>query len=146
MSLDVSSALVSNAAALCARIIGVKDKGDLGVYYYIDDGCYGSLSNYSRHPIPLRQSNKSSSHYDATHSNGSERVGQTSAERSGEQLATVFGETCDGLDKICSNVHLPLLSRDDWLVFTDLGFCNEGTGFNGFSPPDVACCVIGGQA
>ena len=50
----------------------------------------------------------------------------------------------DGLDKVCSRVALPRLSRDDWLVFTDLGFCNEGTCFNGFSPPDIACCVLGG--
>ncbi|MGK3737729.1 MAG: hypothetical protein ACI90V_004576 [Bacillariaceae sp.] len=50
----------------------------------------------------------------------------------------------DGLDKVCSNITLPRLSRDDWLVFPDLGFCNEGTHFNGFSPPDIACCILGG--
>lgn len=50
----------------------------------------------------------------------------------------------DGLDKVCSDIVLPKLSRDDWLVFVDLGFCNVGTCFNGFAPPDIACCALGG--
>jgi hypothetical protein len=147
VSLDVSSTLVSNAAALCARIIGVKDKGALGTHYYIDDGCYGSLSNYSKHPVPLRQQGHFPSEVESVTAiilgEDGEQQTTTSVQATNKNLATVFGETCDGLDKICSNIHLPPLSRDDWLVFTDLGFCNEGTGFNGFSPPDVACCVLG---
>lgn len=46
-------------------------------------------------------------------------------------------------DKVCSDVTLPLLSRDDWLVFTDLSPNLTGTCFNGFSAPDVAYCVLG---
>ena len=59
--------------------------------------------------------------------------------------ATVWVPTCDGLDKVCDDIVLPaVLSRDDWLVFPDLGFVHVGTSFNGFAPPDIACCILGG--
>ena len=64
--------------------------------------------------------------------------------------STVWGPTCDGLDKVCESVLLPDdLSARDWLVFSNLG-CGGfggglglGTAFNGFDPPDVAYCVLG---
>ncbi|KAL3914708.1 MAG: hypothetical protein SGILL_005991 [Bacillariaceae sp.] len=143
VSLDVSHIFVSNAAALCARIIGVKhdsgvsrsktdgddddenydnDENSRRVHYYIDDGKYGSLNFLDlKSPIPLQQ--KAGTQEQCT--------------------ATIWGPTCDGLDKVCSDVTLPLLSRDDWLVFTDLSPNLTGTCFNGFSAPDVAYCVLG---
>jgi len=65
--------------------------------------------------------------------------------------STVWGPTCDGLDKVCDKVMLPtdLKANRDWLVFSNLG-CGGfggglglGTAFNGFDPPDVAYCVLG---
>lgn len=72
ITIDVSRLLMANAAALCTRIIGVKnnesnletnggahDKVQNGQnaaiqqHLYIDDGCYGSLSNYPNEGIPL---------------------------------------------------------------------------------------------
>ena len=76
ITIDVSRLLMANAAALCARIIGVKnnynklksneDASSIGKtddtnrnqnaiqqHLYIDDGCYGSLSNYPNEGIPL---------------------------------------------------------------------------------------------
>ena len=64
---------------------------------------------------------------------------------------TVWGPTCDGLDKVCNNIKLPedLQANRDWLVFSNLG-CGGfggglglGTAFNGFDPPDVSYCVLG---
>ena len=64
---------------------------------------------------------------------------------------TVWGPTCDGLDKVCESVYLPkdLEANRDWLVFSNLG-CGGfggglglGTAFNGFDPPDVEYCVLG---
>jgi diaminopimelate decarboxylase len=204
ITIDVSRLLVAHSAALCARIIGVKQNDASRIHYYIDDGCYGSLSNYSNKGIPLPLKSKKAL--------GSSNI---SIEKDQQGiLATVWGPTCkllcccstysthdlyvsygcvglaifilmlllfagDGLDKVsglhrssphsketvsvsrlllflpffllypwynkvCSDIVLPRLHRDDWLVFTDLGFCHEGTCFNGFSPPDIACCVIGG--
>jgi len=66
-------------------------------------------------------------------------------------LATVWGPTCDGLDKVSESVLLPkdLQANRDWLVFSQLG-CGGfggglglGTAFNGFDPPDVVYCVLG---
>uniref|UniRef100_A0A7S4EPZ3 Uncharacterized protein n=1 Tax=Pseudo-nitzschia australis TaxID=44445 RepID=A0A7S4EPZ3_9STRA len=71
ITIDVSRLLMANAAALCARIIGVKNNDDpkkdyarggmdvnrdenvIRQHLYIDDGCYGSLSNYPNEGIPL---------------------------------------------------------------------------------------------
>lgn len=64
--------------------------------------------------------------------------------------ATVWGPTCDGLDKVCKSVQLPgdLEANQDWLVFPHLG-CGGfgggfglGTAFNGIDPPDTAYCVL----
>ena len=66
-------------------------------------------------------------------------------------MSTVWGPTCDGLDKVCDHVLLPsdLQANRDWLVFSNLG-CGGfggglglGTAFNGFDPPDVSYCVLG---
>lgn len=159
ITIDASRVLMANAAALCTRIIGVKknesntkngatnsvddepEKNEtttIQQHLYIDDGCYGSLSNYPNEGIPLPlKSQRLMKSLSATSKELVER------EQKALVNTTVWGPTCDGLDKVCSNVTLPRLCRDDWLVFADLGFCNEGTCFNGFSPPDIACCVLG---
>jgi hypothetical protein len=135
VTLDVSHLLLANAGALCTRIIGVKQTEAGKIHYYIDDGCYGSLSNYNSQdavqPFPLKKDK--------------EDAADESSEPEEQLLATVWGPTCDGLDKVCGDILLPRLSRDDWLVFGDLGFCHVGTNFNGFEPPDIAYCVLGGH-
>ena len=59
--------------------------------------------------------------------------------------STVWGPTCDGLDRVCRDIALPELHRDDWLLFPIQCSNGEGlgTGFNGFCPPDTAYCVLG---
>jgi hypothetical protein len=128
-TLDVSHLLVANAGATCARIIGVKQNEAEKIHYYIDDGCYGSLSDHSKNSIPLPLKSKAT-------------TPSLEYDESEELTATVWGPTCDGLDKVCVG-KLPRLSRDDWLVFKNTGFCNVGTTFNGFAPPDVVYCVLG---
>jgi ornithine decarboxylase len=138
ITLDVSYLLVANAGALCTRIIGVKQNESDSMHYYIDDGCYGSLYNSTgeaRIPLPLR-----------TRGDEYNKDKDIMDESSSCQLmkATVWGPTCDGLDKVCQDIELPIMARDDWLVFPNLGFCNVGTAFNGLPPPDTAYCVLGG--
>lgn len=78
ITIDASRVLMANAAALCTRIIGVKknesntkngatdsvddtiqteqkknESTTIQQHLYIDDGCYGSLSNYPNEGIPL---------------------------------------------------------------------------------------------
>lgn len=137
--IDVSRVLMANAAALCTRIIGVKNNDEHNQHIYIDDGFYGSLSDYPSEGTPLPLKGRS---LDKSESVTSKHLLEN--EQKDLVNTTVWGPTCDGLDKVCSNITLPRLSRDDWLVFLDLGFCNEGTHFNGFSPPDIACCILGG--
>ena len=111
------------------------------MHYYIDDGCYGSLYNAAEHnaisnPLPL------------LYSKDENATSTTTATSDEEQLltSTVWGPTCDGLDRVCRDIPLPKLHRDQWLVFPNLG-CRIGEGlgtaFNGFAPPDTAYCVLG---
>jgi len=149
---DVSQQLVAHAGALCARIIGVR-RGEDTTQYYIDDGCYGSLcstlvscqsdsggSAMSNGflPVPLYGDG-------STHKKMMETVKVKAVQ------ATVWGPTCDGLDRVCESVTLPndLETNRDWLIFPHLG-CGGfggglglGTAFNGFDPPDTAYCVLG---
>jgi Pyridoxal-dependent decarboxylase, C-terminal sheet domain len=158
ITVDVSHALVSPAGALCTRIIGVKEEkmksptndtigkdteedgksnGNIRMHYYIDDGCYGSLYNAAEHnaisnPLPLGVDHDPTSDGDGGNST--------------THTSTVWGPTCDGLDRVCRDIPLPKLHRDQWLVFPNLG-CRIGEGlgtaFNGFAPPDTAYCVLG---
>ncbi|KAL3938874.1 MAG: hypothetical protein SGBAC_006297 [Bacillariaceae sp.] len=129
-TLDISHILVKDAGAICARIIGVKQNLANKVHYYIDDGCYGSLSNHSKNTVPIPLKAKPDDEDALLNS-------------SHDVEATVWGPTCDGIDKVCVG-KLPKLCRDDWLVFGNTGFCDVGTTFNGFGPPDVVYCALGG--
>lgn len=123
VTIDATQWLRPPTVALCTRIIGVKEGGDR-MHYYIDDGCYGSLSKDLPAPEPLFASK--------------DRQGSSDD----VSLATIWGPTCDGLDKVAEKVRLPKLERDDWLVFAQTAG-GHGTQFNGFEPPDVAYCALG---
>lgn len=92
------------------------------VMYYINDGVYGSFGNLlydHAHvtPIPLKP----------VHS-GSKLI-----------LSSIWGPTCDGLDRVCEGVLLPRLTVGDWIVFEDMGaYTLVSAGpFNGFPVPCV---------
>ena len=136
--------------------------GTINVQYYIDDGCYGSLYQYG-------DSSSSSSAQDGDEEHGSSSTPEVAGQRQPQRLtimplmthrnrrqsqqeqsqqlvkATIWGPTCDGLDKVCQDIeYLPLLERDDWLVFpTSTTRYHVGTSFNGFAPPDMVYCVLG---
>jgi len=176
---DISTHLVARAGALCTRVIGVKSKDsmptektgrgkDVAIHYFIDDGCYGSLTSScsQKHiPVPLYGNTvlpKSKAHLSLNNSrlkpssslpavSSSLASSSDGKDTSGHVLSTVWGPTCDGLDKVCELVLLPknLEANKDWLVFSNLG-CGGfggglglGTAFNGFDPPDVSYCVLG---
>lgn len=128
VSVECSFPLIASAGALCTRIIGVRAQANESKQQlYIDDGCYGSLyqTKGELKPIPL--------------GNYKDPSGELSS-----YTSTVWGPTCDGLDRVCRDISLPKLERDDWLVFPNLGCPGAlGTAFNGFEPPDTAYCVLG---
>jgi len=139
ISVDATSLLVAPTGALCTRIIGVREseteQGAIRRHYYIDDGCYGSLYQGGKDggfcPLPLLLSSRSND------------TDTTAKEEEEVFLSTVWGPTCDGLDRVCSGIPLPMLERDDWLVFPNLRSTGGlNTAFNGFEPPDTAYCVL----
>lgn len=163
---DISDHLVARSGALCCRIIGAKeakrkepsdDEQTKGIeqHYYIDDGCYGSLGS--------AQCSSGTVSCESSHTDLVDQLkhvpvplygvgGFANMENASNLVkCTVWGPTCDGLDKVCECAILPndLAANRDWLVFQNLG-CGGfggglglGTAFNGFDPPDVAYCVLG---
>jgi len=51
---------------------------------------------------------------------------------------SVWGPTCDGLDKVTDSVMLPELNVGDWVYFTNCGAYTfaAASSFNGISPPE----------
>jgi ornithine decarboxylase len=54
-------------------------------------------------------------------------------------MATVFGQTCDGMDTIAQSEELPKLEIDDLIYSEDIGAYSNAsaTWFNGFAPAQV---------
>lgn len=50
---------------------------------------------------------------------------------------SVWGPTCDGLDKLCPSILLPELNVGDWVYFPNVGAYTTAaaSNFNGFEPP-----------
>jgi len=109
--------LVATAAVAIARVIG-KTFRDGKTCYYIDDSVYhtysGIVFDHCQYRIKAFQS------------------GET-------ELATVFGQTCDGMDIIAQSEELPKLEIDDLVYSEDIGAYSNAssTWFNGFSPAQV---------
>jgi ornithine decarboxylase len=90
------------------------------ISYYINDGVYGSFNCIL---------------YD--HVDVFPKVLQSEA--SGPTLAsTIWGPTCDSMDKVVDRVALPKLALGDWLYFEDMGAytCCASSTFNGFERPN----------
>jgi ornithine decarboxylase len=61
-------------------------------------------------------------------------------ERDGARYeTTIFGQTCDSLDKIADGIMLPELNIGDWLYVENMGAYTYAAAsrFNGFSIPDI---------
>ena len=58
--------------------------------------------------------------------------------------ASLWGQTCDGLDCILERVALPSLEVGDWLHFRNMGAYTScaASQFNGFSLPDRFYCDL----
>jgi len=87
--------------------------------YYVNDGVYGSFNcilydHVTPTPAVLEDHPPSSPHYDTS----------------------IWGPTCDGLDKIC-DMTLPELDQGDWLYFDNMGAytVSASSSFNGFLRP-----------
>ena len=124
---------VSSAFTLASNIIArrdvVKADGDRDYMLYMSDGVYGSfmdclLSHWRREPHILTSACDKSSSAAINYS--------------------IWGPTCDGVDRIIENVSFhKLLDIGDWLYFPGMGAYTTclSTSFNGFSADRRICYV-----
>ena len=109
--------LVATAATAVARVIG-KAVRDGRTCYYVDDSVYHTFSGIVFDHCQY--------HIKAF------RKGET-------EIATVFGQTCDGMDAIVQAEELPRLEIDDLVYAEDIGAYSNAssTCFNGFAPAKI---------
>lgn len=132
-----------------------------GAMYYIDDGCYGSLSGallrgVQMQPLPLRVRaplppfGRDSAASPAAVTGAGEtsprfQDGERRTAPAQDLPCTVWGPTCDGLDCVCRMTPLPddMEPGWDWLFFSDVGIRGgaDATDFNGLKPLDLFYCV-----
>lgn len=131
-----------------------------GAMYYIDDGCYGSLSGallrgVQMNPSPLfsaaagepsmDQDEQGAATATASANAGSGSFDAASAVSRESLPCTVWGPTCDGLDCVSRVTPLPdnMEPGRDWLFFPDTGTRAgaDATDFNGLKPLDLFYCL-----
>jgi len=109
--------LVATAATAIARIIG-KAVRDGKRCYYIDDSVYHTFSGiiFDHCQYHLKAFKKGAN-----------------------EICTVFGQTCDGMDTISQSEQLPELEIDDVICSESIGAYSSAssTWFNGFAPAKV---------
>jgi ornithine decarboxylase len=109
--------LVATAATAVARVIG-KAVRDGRTCYYVDDSVYHTFSGivFDHCQYHIKAFKK----------------GET-------EIATVFGQTCDGMDAIAQAEELPRLEIDDLVYAEDIGAYSNAsaTWFNGFAPAKI---------
>lgn len=109
--------LVATAATAVARVIG-RAYRDGKPCYYVDDSVYHTFSGIVFDHCQYR----------------------IKAFKSGPtEMATVFGQTCDGMDAIAQSEELPRLEIGDLVYAEDIGAYSNAsaTFFNGFTPAKV---------
>jgi len=120
---------VASAFTLCVNIIAKREllmpNGENHAMYYVNDGVYGSFNcllydHATVYCLPL------------TNEGRMPAIDQT-------RKCSVWGPTCDGLDRILENVDLPDLDVGQWLVFPDMGAYTVAAAstFNGFQKPPL---------
>lgn len=126
---------VASAFSLAVNIIAKKvvqldncgsDDEEIGpnknIMYYVNDGVYGSFNCIffdHAHPKPILQKKPSPDQPVYT--------------------SSLWGPTCDGLDKIAECLQLPELHVGDWLLFENMGAYTVAASstFNGFQKTDI---------
>ncbi|SDJ61795.1 type III PLP-dependent enzyme [Aliiruegeria lutimaris] len=108
--------MVAESQSLAARVRAVRDASDV----FLDDGVYGGLMEFPQIGITDR--------FELYDGHGSKR-------RAPLRTRTVFGPTCDSLDRLPGQLNLPeTISEGDVLLFHGMGAYSTATvtRFNGF--------------
>jgi ornithine decarboxylase len=117
----VASAFTLATNVIAKRQVAGSDESSESFMYYINDGIYGSFNcllydNAQVYPhLPLNA-----------------KLGDP-----GEYKCSIWGPTCDSLDKVVAECVLPELWVGDWLLFSNMGAytISAATNFNGFIKP-----------
>lgn len=112
---------VSTSHTLVVNVIGKKDvtdpeTGEKMFVYYLNDGMYGS--------------------FNCVHFDHAKPLICPFNERDGKRYkSTIFGPTCDSMDKISDEVFLPELAIGEWCYIENFGAytCAAASTFNGFT-------------
>ncbi|WP_343115985.1 type III PLP-dependent enzyme [Ostreiculturibacter nitratireducens] len=114
--------LVAEAFSLATRVKAIRDDN----HVFLNDGVYGGLAE-----LPL-----------AGLIDRAEVISPDGARREGElRLRTVFGPTCDSVDKLPGELGLPVdMSEEDYVIFHGMGAYSSATNtrFNGFGDMTIA--------
>ncbi|MBK5935121.1 ornithine decarboxylase [Rhodovulum imhoffii] len=108
--------MVGDAFALAVRVKAIRDDA----HVFLNDGIYGALAEFPLIGLPAAPRALSPA--------GTPRTGRAVSR-------TVFGPTCDSLDRLPGTVSLPAdLQEDDYLVFPAMGAYSSATAtrFNGY--------------
>lgn len=120
-------ALVSEAFTLITRVKALRANGDV----FLNDGIYGGLAEMRDMPTPRRFA----------------VVTPAGTARSGElKPRTVFGPTCDSVDRLPGQMPLPSdLSEGDFVLFPAMGAYSQAlsTAFNGYGVTRVLTVASG---
>lgn len=114
-------AMVADAVSLVTRVRGVRDGADV----FLNDGIYGALSESLLVGAPTR--------IELRDRHGILRSGTTAPR-------TVFGPTCDSVDRLPGTLDLPVGVADgDYLIFHGMGAYSSATStrFNGYGDLDM---------
>jgi len=107
----------AESQTLAVQIIGKRVRDGLRIYY-VNDGLYQSFNCILYdHSVLLSE--------------------EENMQHGGCFKSALFGQTCDGLDQLSTNIVLPELKIGDWIVFPTMGAYTNGASsqFNGFTLP-----------
>ena len=113
----------TGCGTLVTNIIGKKqiNLDDKKIYhYYINSNLYGIFNNI-------------------VFDHGKPRLQLLGKHKGPTFFSTIFGQTCDSMDKLMENIELPELACGDWVYVVEHGAYTIGAGaiFNGFSLPEI---------
>ena len=117
--------LVDSAFTLYTAVIAHKRSAAGETMYFVNDSIYSSFNSLL---------------YD--HATARPELAVDAASRGGMlQPASVWGQSCDGLDCIAPSAPLPPLQVGDWLRFRNMGAYTSAAAsrFNGFPLPKRYC-------
>ena len=121
--------LVDSACTLYTGVIAHKRNADTGErMYFVNDSIYSSFNSLV---------------YDhaTVHPEVAAAAGAGAGAGAPLERASVWGQSCDGLDCIVRSALLPRLQVGDWLRFRNMGAYTSAAAsrFNGFALPDRFC-------